>query len=148
MTDQRVVMAADAAAGAVRPAVAPPGRAAQEPVATTGRDVAQLLDVDVDQGAGLGVLVAADGLAGGPVQSTQPADAAADQDGMDGRGRQPDLGGDLGWPSRFLQRRWTIRRTSGAGVRRGLWWGGWTGRPSQPAPGLGSAGPTGGRWVG
>ena len=123
MTDQRVVMAADAAAGAVRPAVAPPGRAAQEPVATTGRDVAQLLDVDVDQGAGLGVLVAADGLAGGPVQSTQPADAAADQDGMDGRGRQPDLGGDLGWPEPLPPAQVDDPTHQRRRVRRGLWWG-------------------------
>jgi hypothetical protein len=48
----RVVMAAGLAAGAVGLAVADPGRAAEEPVATTGRDVAQLLDIDVDQAPG------------------------------------------------------------------------------------------------
>jgi hypothetical protein len=36
-----------------------------------------------------GVLVAADRLAGGPVQVGQAADAAADQDGMHGGGGQP-----------------------------------------------------------
>jgi hypothetical protein len=62
--------------------VSHPSGAAQEPVATTGGDVAELLDVDVDQGPGMGVLVAADRLAGDPVQVGQAADAAAAQDGM------------------------------------------------------------------
>ena len=61
-------------------------------MATPGGDVAELLDVDVDQGTGMGVLVAADGLAGGSVQLGEPADPAADQDGMDGGGGQADLG--------------------------------------------------------
>ena len=46
----------------------------------------------------MGVLVAADRLASGPVQMSQPTDAAADQDGLHGGGGQADLGGDLGWP--------------------------------------------------
>ena len=116
-------MAADPAAGAVGLAVGLAGGPAQEPVAATSGDIAELLDVDVDQVAGLAVLVAADRLAGCPVQVTEAADAAADQDGMDGGGGQPDLGAIWAGPSRWAQRRWTIRRTTGAGVRRGEWWG-------------------------
>jgi hypothetical protein len=51
---QGVMVAAALAAGAVGLAVALAGGAAQEPVATTSRDVAQLLDIDVDQGARVG----------------------------------------------------------------------------------------------
>jgi hypothetical protein len=71
MADQRVVMAAALAAGAVSLAVALSAGPAQEPVAARGRDPAQLLDIDVDQLTGMGVLVAADRLAGGPVQIPQ-----------------------------------------------------------------------------
>jgi hypothetical protein len=67
-------------------------------MAATSGDGAQLLDVDVDQVAGLAMLVAADRLAGGPVQVTEAADAAADQDGVHSRGGQPHLGSDLGRP--------------------------------------------------
>jgi hypothetical protein len=61
------VVAVVVAAGVVGLAVAASGGPAQEPMATSGGDVAQLLDVDVDQVAGMVVLVAADRLAGGPV---------------------------------------------------------------------------------
>jgi hypothetical protein len=37
----------------------------------------------------MGVLVAADRLAGGPAQVSEAADAAVDQDPMHGRGGQP-----------------------------------------------------------
>jgi hypothetical protein len=90
-------------------------------VATPGGEVAELLAVDVDQGTGMGVLVAADGLAGGSVQLGEPADPPADQDGMDGGGGQADLGAIWAGPSRWVQHRWTIRPTTGAGVRRGQW---------------------------
>jgi hypothetical protein len=69
------------------------------------------------------VLVAADRLAAGPVKMGQATDAAADQDRMHRGGSQPDLGAMWAGPSRWVQRRCTIRRTTGAGVRRGLWWG-------------------------
>jgi hypothetical protein len=102
MTVQRVAVAAGPAAGAVGLAVTGPSGPAQEPVATTGRDVAQLLDIEVDQVAGMVVFVAAHRPAGGPVQIGQAADAAADQDGMHGRGSQANLGGDLGRPKSLL----------------------------------------------
>jgi hypothetical protein len=98
MTLQRVAMAADAAAGAIGLAVVLATGPAQEPMATPSWDVAQLLDVKVDQVAGMGVLVTADRLAGGPVQLGQAAEAPADQHGMHGRGGQPDQGSDLGRP--------------------------------------------------
>ncbi len=68
MAGQKMVMAAGLAAGAVGLAVGLAGGPAQEPVTTPGRDVAQLLDIDVDQVAGMRMLIAADRLAGGPVQ--------------------------------------------------------------------------------
>jgi hypothetical protein len=66
-------------------------------VAASGGDVAQRLDVDVDQRPGLVVLVAADRLADGPVQIAQAADSAADQGGVDGGGGLADMEGNLGW---------------------------------------------------
>lgn len=54
MAVQRVAVAAGAAAGAVGLAVAVTGGAAQEPVAAPSGDVAELLDVDMDQVTGLG----------------------------------------------------------------------------------------------
>jgi hypothetical protein len=41
------------------------------PAAAVG-DVAQLLDIDVEQVAGVGVFVAADGFAGDPVEVSEP----------------------------------------------------------------------------
>jgi hypothetical protein len=102
MTVQWVAVAAGLAAGAVGLAVAASGSAAQEPVATTSGDVAELLDVDVDQLTGMVVLVAADRLAGDPVQMGQAADAAADQDGVHGGGSQANLGAIWAGPSRCL----------------------------------------------
>src|SRR5512132_2171801 len=68
----------------------------------TGGDVAELLDVDVDHCAGMRVLVAAHRLAGHPVQIGQPADPAADQDGVDGGGGQADPWRDLRWSQPLL----------------------------------------------
>jgi hypothetical protein len=145
MADQWIVMAAAPAAGPVGPAVPPSAGPAQEPVAAPGGDVAQLLDIDMNEVAGLVVLVAAHRLAGRPVQMGETADPAADQHGMHGRGGQPDLRGDLGWPSRWAQRRCTILRTTGGGVRRGEEWGRLD-RSAIPALlGHGSGWPTAGR---
>jgi hypothetical protein len=98
MPDQPVAIAVVVAAGAVGLAVTAPSGAAEEPVTTSSGDVAELLDVDVDQHAGLVMLVAPDRLAGRPINIAQAADPAADQNGMDGGGSQTDLGSDLGWP--------------------------------------------------
>ena len=98
MAVQRVAVAADAAAGAVDLTVAATSGAAQESVAASGREVAQLLDINMDQRSGLGVLVAADRLAGGPIQVTEAADATADQDRVHGRSGQPDPSSDLDRP--------------------------------------------------
>jgi len=69
-------------------------------MAAPSGDVAELLDVDMDEVAGMAVLVAADRLAGGPVQMGQAADAAADQDGMHGRAASPTWGAIWAGPSR------------------------------------------------
>jgi hypothetical protein len=60
------------------------------PAAAVG-DVAQLLDVHVDQRAGLVVFVAADRFTGAPVEVGQPVQPAADQHGVHRRGRQAQL---------------------------------------------------------
>jgi hypothetical protein len=78
MAGQRVAIAACLAAGAVGLAVPLSAGPAEEPVAASGGDVAQLLDVNMDQVAGMVVLIAADRAAGGPVQMGQAADAATD----------------------------------------------------------------------
>ena len=98
MAVQRVAVTAGLAAGAVGLAVAATGGPAQEPMATPSGDVAQLLDIDVDQLAGTLMLIAADRLAADPVQLGQATDAAADQHGMHRGGSQPDLRSDLGRP--------------------------------------------------
>jgi len=56
------------------------------------RDVADLLHVDVDQGAGFLVLVATHYLAGADVDVAKPVEAAARQHGVDGRCRHPEAG--------------------------------------------------------
>jgi hypothetical protein len=66
----------------------PAGLAAQHLVAAAVRDPAELLDVDVEEFAGPVAFVAADDLAGGPVQVGQPVQAVADQDPVHGRGGQ------------------------------------------------------------
>lgn len=58
-------------------------------------DAAELLDVDVDQGAGLLVFVAADRLTGGAVDVGEPVDPTADQHRVHGRGRHVESIGDL-----------------------------------------------------
>jgi len=116
-------MAAVAAAGPVGLAVGLAGSPAEEPVATPGGDVAQLLDIDMDQGAGSGVFVAADRLAGGPVQVSEAADAATNQDGMHGGGGQPNPRGDLGRPQPLGPAQVHHLAHQRRGVRRGEWWG-------------------------
>ena len=51
--------------------------AAMDAVAATLTQPAQLLDVHMDELAGVGALIAADQLAGGPVQAGQPVEAIA-----------------------------------------------------------------------
>lgn len=69
--------------------------AADVPQAAAVGDVAELGGADVDQGAGVVVLVAARRFTGGAVDVPQPVDAAADQDGVDSRGALPRPAGDL-----------------------------------------------------
>lgn len=73
-------------AGAVGPAAVAAGPAESLVAAAVG-DPAQLLDVDVDQFAGAGAFVAADGFAGGPVQGRQGRLVMADEDAVGGRDR-------------------------------------------------------------
>ena len=64
------------------------------PAAAVG-DVAELLDVDVDQRAGVGVLVASDRFSGGPVDVGESVEAAPHQHRVSGGGSTSDLVGDL-----------------------------------------------------
>jgi hypothetical protein len=66
------------------------------PVAAPIGDAPQLFDIQVDQLAGSGALIAADHPAGGPVHGGQPTQAMADQDAMDGGGGPAGRGGDPG----------------------------------------------------
>ena len=69
--------------GAVPGAAAGLCEAGQDALAAALGDAAQLLDVQVDQGAGTGVLVA-DDLPGGGVEPGKAVDGRAAQDGVDG----------------------------------------------------------------
>jgi hypothetical protein len=148
MAVQRVAVTAGLAAGAVGLAVAATGGPAQEPVATPSGDVAQLLDIDVDQLAGTLMLIAADRLAADPVQLGQATDAAADQHGMHRGGSQPDLRSDLGRSQSLGPAEMDDPTHHRRRVRRGLEWDGWTDRPSRPLPGRGSGWPIDARLAG
>jgi hypothetical protein len=65
--------------------------------ATVG-DVAELGDVDMNHRTRVGVFITAYRLAGDPVDTAQPVDAATDQHGVHGRGRQSEPAGDLHRP--------------------------------------------------
>jgi hypothetical protein len=85
------------AAGAVRggdPVLQTLGTTQVAPASTIG-DIAELLDINVNQGPGIVVLVAADRFAGGPVDVGEPVEATPDQDLVHGRRREPDPVGDL-----------------------------------------------------
>jgi hypothetical protein len=64
------------------------------PAAAVG-DLAELLDVNVDQVAGVFVLVPADPLTGYPVDVAEPVEAAPGQHRVDRRCRHPERVGDL-----------------------------------------------------
>ena len=87
------------------------------PAAAVG-DVAELLDVDVEHRAGVVVLVAADRLAGDPVDVGEPVDPAPDQHRVHGRGGQPELRRRSGpAPSRLRQPQLhDLARPAGLGV--------------------------------
>lgn len=78
-------------------AVAVAGCAADDAPAAVG-DVAELLDVDVDQLARSGSFVAADDPAGGPVHEGQAVAAVPHEDPVDRRGGQPQDRTDAGRP--------------------------------------------------
>src|SRR5688572_28106513 len=61
---------------------------------TPVRDPAELLDIDVDQVPRSGVLVAADGASGGPVEPAEPIQAESVEYPVDGGGREPQPVGD------------------------------------------------------
>ena len=65
---------------------------------TTVGDVADLLDVDVGKRTGVGVLVGAYDLAGGPVSGRQAIEVRGPQDAVNGRGRYPGAGRELDGP--------------------------------------------------
>ena len=94
--------------------------AADEPVAAAVGDVAELGDVDVDQRAGVVVLVAAQRFAGDAVEMGQPVDPAPHQHRVHGRGGQAEPAGDLDRAESRRHRSRTIRRTICGLVRVGL----------------------------
>jgi hypothetical protein len=57
---------------------------AVHPVAAPWAEPSQLLDIHVDQLTGVGALIAADHLAGGPVHGGQPVHSVAAQHPVDG----------------------------------------------------------------
>ncbi|KEF03162.1 hypothetical protein ADK78_22055 [Kitasatospora aureofaciens] len=59
--------------------------AGHDPMSAAVGNVAELLDVDVDQFVGTRSFVAADDLTGGPVRPAQPVQAVAGQDAVDRR---------------------------------------------------------------
>jgi hypothetical protein len=75
-------------------------------------ELAELLDVDMDDLAWSGALIAADRL--GRLERRQPVEAEALKNAADGRRRIPDLGGDLlastALPAQSLDRRAHARR--------------------------------------
>jgi hypothetical protein len=141
MPGQGVAVAAALTAGAVGLAIAASGGSAQEPVAATSGDVAELVDIEVDQGAGMGMLIAADRLAGGRSRSRRRLMRQRTKTAYTVEGASPTWGAIWAGPRRWGQRRRTIRRTTGAGSAGGSGGGGWTDRPSRPAPDRDTAGP-------
>src|SRR5262245_10942787 len=89
VVDSAVEVGVADAGSATGPAVG--GGSAMDAVAAAGWDLAELLDVDVDQLAGPGTLVAADRCGGGPVHVGEPVEVVADQDAVDRRGRYPEM---------------------------------------------------------
>ncbi|GAA2662528.1 hypothetical protein GCM10010307_81660 [Streptomyces vastus] len=77
-------------------ACGPAGLAAQRLVPAAVGDPAELFDVDVDQFAGPVAFVAADDLAGGPVQEGQAVQAVPGEDAVHGRGGQAQDRADAG----------------------------------------------------
>nr|BFE68405.1 hypothetical protein GCM10020092_017060 [Actinoplanes digitatis] len=98
------------------------------PAAAVG-DVAEFLDVDVDQVARAGVFVAADRLAGGPVEMGQAGDAGAAQDGVAGRGGQVQTAADsCRSPSAAGAQVQDLAFDVEVGAVRAVMWLGWIGR--------------------
>ena len=95
------------------------GLAGDAPAAAVG-DVAELLDVDVDQLAGPVALVAADRHARWPGPGAPARAAVAGQDRVHGGGRPGPAGRRSGPGPAALTRRPTIRRSVRRGVRAGL----------------------------
>jgi hypothetical protein len=89
-------------------------------VVTTLGDAAQLLDVQMDQVAGLVMLVAADRAAGGTVQPRQSVHPVADQHPMDGRGGHTEPGGDAGRAEPLAAAQPEDALLQAGGVRLGL----------------------------
>ena len=118
---QRVPEVAVGQAGAARRhgAVGQALGLAHEPSPAAVRNIAQFLDIDMQQGAGVGVLVTADRLAGHPVHVGQAADPAPGEDLMDRGGATPTTAAIGTGPRRCFHRRCTILRTTGCGVAFG-----------------------------
>src|SRR5215831_10139060 len=124
-----------------------PGPADVAPSAAV-RHVAELFDVDVDQGAGAVVLIAADRLPGDPVDTREPVDLAPDQHLVDrGRG-EADLRCDLDRPEPVLPSQVHDLADHGpGGTGRASAAAGRTRRPYRPGPAAGSGRPIAGRWA-
>jgi len=83
-----VVARAAARSGGADPVLG--GRPAVDAVATAGTQPAELLDIEVEQLAGVGAFVVADDPAGWPVHDGQPVEAQPAKDAVDGGGRPAD----------------------------------------------------------
>src|SRR5690606_39424951 len=70
--------------------------AADEPPSASVGDVAELRDVDMDQRAGMVVLVSSDEFSRDPIDVAEPVDSKSHEHCVDGRGGQPEFTGDLG----------------------------------------------------
>ena len=91
--------------------------------ASAVEDIAELLDVDVEHGARMVVLVAADGFAGGAVDVGQAIQVGVGQDPVDGGGCDAESRGELDGPSRGRRRRRMQRRVVLTLILFGEWWG-------------------------
>lgn len=119
ISQQRIVMTVAAGTGCGCP-VAAAGRASDEPPATTIGDVAQLFDIDMNQRSGMRMLVAADHFPGADVDVGQPFNRHRTSTACTVEAGTRTLEAIACGDRRLRQRRSTILRTIGAGVRFGL----------------------------
>lgn len=126
-----VIARAAARSGGADPVLG--GRPAVDALATAGTQPAELLDIEVEQLAGVGAFVAADDPAGWPVHDGQPVEAQPAKDAVDGGGR-PTSGSIHAGPSLRPRRSRAISASTLVGRRLGCVWAvlGQSCRPAGP----------------